>query len=299
MIQIATVGDTQEVVKTGLGKNLPDKLYILHTENERTKKEFDSEIKKAKQEGNEQREHYLKTKQYETNVKLLKKEIEKDFKIDVELKLVHKFESNIVINTILSIISKEKKIQIKNSSGSYLDIVHNSENFAINITGGTKAMVAGAACAAYLSQARMYYVLHPSEARGNDLVRELPVPTKTENTSRGGAQKTTSIILSAIRKFEEPVSPTTLRDDLINSGVKFPFVKRDKKTNTEITELRSFSPQLIAFHTGKLRDANLVEEIEVTRKTKSGKKDRRVKLLALTTSGQYYADYPDILGSIL
>lgn len=37
MIQIATVGDTQVVVKEGLRKTPPEKLYILHTENERTK----------------------------------------------------------------------------------------------------------------------------------------------------------------------------------------------------------------------------------------------------------------------
>lgn len=48
MIQIATVGDTQIVVKEGLRKNPPEKLYILHTENERTKDEFDQAIEKVK-----------------------------------------------------------------------------------------------------------------------------------------------------------------------------------------------------------------------------------------------------------
>ena len=73
MIQIATVGDTQEVVKIGLGKSLPEKLYILHTPNEKSKKELTAELKKSKEEKNESYAKFLKTKQYETNAKSLKK----------------------------------------------------------------------------------------------------------------------------------------------------------------------------------------------------------------------------------
>ena len=34
MIQIALVGETPQVVKEGIRKNVPEKLFILHTKNE-------------------------------------------------------------------------------------------------------------------------------------------------------------------------------------------------------------------------------------------------------------------------
>ncbi len=291
MIQIATVGDTQEVVKIGLGKILPDKLYIIHTPNERTKKELTAELKQAKEDGNENYAKTLKTKQYETNAKSLKKEIENDFKIPVELLSVHKFESNQVINSILSVINKEQKIKRRDK-----------KDFVINITGGTKAMVAGAACAAYLAQARMYYVLHPTEARGKELVRELPVPGRAQNNSKGKDVKTSAIILSKLREFDRPCSNKEFLLYLVETKTKFPFVKKDPKTKMEITELRTFENrgQLLSYHFGKLLDAELIVIIKNLRiNIGSRQRDRRINTIDLTESGRYYADYPEIIGDVL
>ena len=71
MIQIATLGDTQVVVEEGLRKNPPEKLYILYTENERTKSQFDEDLKKAKGKDKDQ----IKTQQYKDNAEKLKKKI--------------------------------------------------------------------------------------------------------------------------------------------------------------------------------------------------------------------------------
>jgi hypothetical protein len=291
MIQIATVGDTHEVVKIGLGKILPDKLYIIHTTNERTKKELTTELKKAKEDGNENYAKLLKIKQYETNAKSLKKEIENDFKIPVELLSVHKFESSQVINSILAVIDKEQKIKRRDK-----------KDFVINITGGTKAMVAGAACAAYLAQTRMYYVLHPTEAKGKELVRELPVPGRAENNSKGKDVKTSAIILSKLREFDRPCSNKEFLEYLVDTKIKFPFVKKDPKTKMEITELRTFEnkAQLLSYHLGKLLNAELIVIVtNIRTNPDSRKKDRRQNTIALTESGKHYADYPDILGDVL
>ena len=45
MIQIALVGETPEVVEEGVRKNVPEKLFILHTKNE-THYKFQNEAKK-------------------------------------------------------------------------------------------------------------------------------------------------------------------------------------------------------------------------------------------------------------
>ena len=285
MIQIATVGDTQEVVKMGLGKILPEKLYILHTANERTKKEFEEAVAEAKKQKNQDYVKFLKTKQYEDNVKSLKKEIQKEFGIPVELKLVHKYESNLVIETILDIIHKEQDNKRRNS-----------KDYVVNITGGTKAMVAGASCGAYLAQARMYYVLHPDEARGKELVRELPVPSRAINTSKGEALKTTGIILSVIRDINRPCSNKFILDKLDDDDIKFPFVKRDSKTGKEITEMREFTPQLLSYHLGKLEEMDLIEIEDGFRDEGKKKKNRKLKTITIKEMGKYYADYPEILG---
>ena len=283
MIQIATVGDTQEVVKNGLGKILPEKLYILHTPNERTKKELDDAIEEAKQQKNNERVKFLKLKQYEDNVKVLKKEIQKDFGIPVELRTVHKFESNQVIKSILDIIHKEQENNKRDS-----------KDYVINITGGTKAMVAGASCAAYLAQARVYYVLHPDEARGKELVRELPLPSRSSNSTRGDSLKTTGLVLSKLRELNVPCTPKFLFEKL--EGVLFPYVTKDEKSGKEITEMRPFTQQLISYHIGKLDEMGLIELTEGYIKKGERKKNRRSKTITLKEMGTYYADYPDLLG---
>jgi len=286
MIQIATVGDTQEVVKIGLGKILPEKLYIIHTPNERTKKELEEDIAKAKKDKNPSFVKFLKSKQYEDNVKNLRKEIIKDFNIEVELLSVHKFESDEVIRAVLSAIDAEQKIKKRDK-----------KDYVVNITGGTKAMVAGAACAAYLAQARMYYVLHPDEAKGKELVRELPVPTRAENTSKGDSTKTTGIVLAKLREIDKDCTAKYLFGELV--GVKFPFVKKDKKTDKEITEMRAFTPQSLNYHLRKLKESELITVEAGFREEGKKRKNGRQNTIILTETGKHYADYPDILGEVL
>ncbi len=287
MIQIATVGDTQEVVKTGLGKILPEKLYIIHTPNERNKKELEDEIAEAKKQKNPKLVKFLKSKQYEDNVKILKKEIQKDFHIPVELLSVHKYESDEVIRAVLSAIDAEQKIKKRDK-----------KDYVINITGGTKAMVAGAACAAYLAQARMYYVLHPDEARGKELVRELPVPSRAENTSKGDSTKTTGIILSKLREINRGCTNKYLLEMLENT--KFPFVTKDKKNlDKEITEMRPIGAQLLSYHLRKLESADLIAIENGFREEGKKRKSGRQNTITLTETGKHYADYPDILGEVL
>ena len=90
MIQIATVGDTQVVVKEGLKKILPEKLYILHTENERSKTQLEEVVAEAKKDKDSDRVRFLQLKQYEENEKKKKKEIQNEFNIKVELRKVGK-----------------------------------------------------------------------------------------------------------------------------------------------------------------------------------------------------------------
>ena len=108
MIQIALVGRTPVVVEHGLRKSVPTKLFILHTENQ-------------------------SDYQYETEANRLKEKIESDTHISVVLQKVGAFDMKGIINTILNIIMKEKD-----------PTSDNNRNFAINITGGTKPMVAAA-----------------------------------------------------------------------------------------------------------------------------------------------------------
>jgi hypothetical protein len=48
MIQIALVGETSIVVEEGIKKNVPEKLFILHTKNESNFK-FEDKAKKLKE----------------------------------------------------------------------------------------------------------------------------------------------------------------------------------------------------------------------------------------------------------
>ena len=166
MIQLALVGKTPIVVEYGLIKSIPAKLYVLHTKDE-------SDYK------------------YEFELNALKTKIESEYNIPVELVRVGAFDMDGIIKTILSIIIQEKKI----------DSTLTKKDFAINITGGTKLMVSAASTSAYLAGAKLYYIMHTGKYRGDTPVKELPLPTRPENDSRGNTSKTTSIILQKIGKL--------------------------------------------------------------------------------------------------
>ena len=299
MIQIATVGDTQIVVKEGLRKNPPEKLYILHTENERTKAEFDEAIEKAKGKGKD----FLKTQQYKDNAEKLRKEIIKEFEIQVELVKVGKYDTYDVIREIQEIISKEKK-KDKKLQG---------KDFAINLTGGTKAMVAGAACSAYLAQTKMYYVLQFHEAKGRELVMELPVPprVKSRNTISGSTESTTSRILSRIWELNPPVSRTKLLESFEKEGMPTEKLKAKKKKDSKTgkykktgdfkkkLEFKAITTSLLNFHLNKLEEAGLIVRIKGIEKTKSGKTDRKSTFIELTEFGHLHAAYPETIGDII
>jgi len=299
MIQIATVGDTQIVVKEGLRKNPPDKLFILHTENERTKSEFDDAIEKAK--GKEK--DFLKTQQYKNNAEKLRKEIVKEFEIQVELVKVGKYDTYDVIREIQGIISKEKRKNIKLQG----------KDFAINLTGGTKAMVAGAACSAYLAQTKMYYVLQYHEAKGKELVIELPVPprVKSRNTISGSTESTTSRILARIWELNPPVSRTKLLESFDKEGMPTEKLKAEKKKDSKSgkykktgkfkkkVEFRPITTTLLNFHLNKLEEAGLIVRIKGIGKTESGKKDRKSTFIDLTEFGHLHAANPEAIGDVI
>src|SRR3989344_4627151 len=107
MIQISLVGLTPVIVEEGLKKAMPDKLYILHTKDE-------SEYK------------------FEKEAKKLKKKIEEQYKVPTTLLKVDAFDMDQIIRTILTTINNERK----------KDQNLTKKDFIINLTGGTKLMVA-------------------------------------------------------------------------------------------------------------------------------------------------------------
>lgn len=250
MIQLALVGLTPIVVEEGLRKSIPDKLYIIHTKNESNYK-------------------------FETEAKKLKTKIESQHKIPTILVKVDAFDMDEIIHTILITINKERK---KNPNLTKKD-------FAINLTGGTKLMVAAAATAAYLAGARVYYVMESSKYRGEDLVKELPMPVRPEDDNRGNTSRTTAIILEKIKKLGKCTNQILLDE-----------VRKDRRLKKN---------QRIQYHLKKLVENNLISITagweKRTRNPKTGKPDvdYKKRTIQLTPSGEYYADFPGLMGSIV
>ena len=247
MIQLATLGLTPIVVEEGLKKSIPEKLYIIHTKDE-ANYNFEKEAKK------------------------LKNKIEDLYKVPTILLKVDAFDMDKIIKSILNIIQKEKKPNLT------------KKDFAINITGGTKLMVAAATTAAYLSGARVYYVMEASKHRGEDLVKELPMPVRPEDDNLGNTSKTTAIILQKIKKLGKCTNAMLLDE-----------VRRDRRLKKN---------QRIEYSLNKLEENNLISITlgwEKISKTKTGKPmfDRKKRTIQLTSSGEYYADFPGLLGSIV
>jgi len=250
MIQLALVGLTPIVVEEGLRKSIPDKLYIIHTKNESNYK-------------------------FETEAKKLKTKIESQHKIPTILVKVDAFDMDEIIHTILITINKERK---KNPNLTKKD-------FAINLTGGTKLMVSAAATAAYLAGARVYYVMESSKYRGEDLVKELPMPVRPEDDNRGNTSRTTAIILEKIKKLGKCTNQILLDE-----------VRKDRRLKKN---------QRIQYHLKKLIENNLISITagweKRTRNPKTGKPDvdYKKRTIQLTPSGEYYADFPGLMGSIV
>lgn len=262
MIQIATLGLTPVVVEIGLQKIHPNKLYLIHTENVKG-----GTIKE----------------QVEDQAKKLKKNIEKNFRIEVNLRKVDKFDTSAVIYSILDIIKKERD----------QDSNLNSKDFVINITGGTKAMVAGAACAAYLAQTKMYYVLDPNESKGKEPVIELPVPTRAVDDHKGNTTKTTSIILQKILEFS-PTNNKHLLEKLANEKIE---VIRPRMEGKKSKVYKKINGQLLSYHLKKLEDAGCITKKRGWQK--GNKKDDKLNTIEITETGRFYAYYPDVIGEVV
>jgi hypothetical protein len=155
------------------------------------------------------------------------------------------------------------------------------KDFAINITGGTKLMVSAASTAAYLAGAKLYYVMEATKYRGDDPVKELPLPIRPENDNRGNTSKTTAIVLEKIKKLKK-----------CNNMMLLEEVQRDKRVKKN---------QRIQYHLDKLRERNLITIIQGWEYIKSGKSkiDYKKRTIQLTMTGQYYAEFPDLIGDLI
>jgi Family of unknown function (DUF6293) len=246
LIQIALLGKTPIVVEHGLRKSIPSKLYILHTEDQ-------------------------SDYQYEYEANKLKEKIASQYNIPVELLKVGAFDMEGTIKAILGIIIKARQ----------LDPHLAKKDFAINITGGTKLMVSAASTAAYLAGSRLYYVMESTRYRGEDPVKELPLPARPENDNKGKTSKTTAIILQKIQKLGR-----------CNHLMLTEEVRKDKRLKKN---------QRIQYHLDKLREREIITITLGWEYVRSGKSkiDYKKKTIQLSATGQYYAEYPELIGDII
>ena len=146
-------------------------------------------------------------------------------------------------------------------------------------------MVAAASTASYIAGSRLYYVLLPEQARGKDLVLELPVPSIPRNDSRGNTTKTTSIVLEFIGKLGKTNNSLLLHK------------LQDSRKITKLT------PQKLHYHLQKL-EANKLITIKrgwvhgTDRRTGQPRINRTLTTIELTVQGEYYAEFPDLVGNI-
>lgn len=245
LIQLALLGRTPIVVEYGLRKSIPTKLFILHTENQ-------------------------PDYQYEIKANELKQKIVTEYNIPVELLRVGAFDMHDVIHTILTTIINERK----------LDPTLSKKDIVINITGGTKLMVSAASTAAYLAGSKLYYVMESTRYRGDDPVKELPLPLRPENDNKGKTSKTTAIVLEKIKKLGK-----------CNNMMLLEQVQKDRRVKKN---------QRIQYHLDKLRDRDLISIKQGWSYIRNGKTktDYKKRTLQLTPTGQYYAEYPDLIGDI-
>lgn len=250
MIQIALVGRTPVVVEEGLRKSIPEKLYLIHTKDQHDYK-------------------------FETEAKKLKKKIEEQYRIPVTLIRVDPFDMDENIKAVLTIVSNER-----NSKQSLIN-----KDISINVTGGTKLMVAAASTAAYLAGCKVYYVMDPSKYRGENLVKELPMPIRPENNDKGNTTGTTAIIIGIIKKLGKCTNNRLLEE-----------ARNHHRLNKK---------QRIEYHLKKLEQYNLITISLGWKTTKinpyNGQYiiDNRKRTIELTPSGQYYAQFPGLMGSII
>jgi len=146
-------------------------------------------------------------------------------------------------------------------------------------------MVAAAATAAYLAGARVYYVMEPSKYRGEDVVKELPMPIRPENDNLGNTSRTTAIILEKIKKLKKCTNHMLLEE-----------VRKDPRLKKN---------QRIEYHLRKLAENNLItisagwEKKKLNPKTGMPQMDFKRRTIQQTPLGEYYAEFPGLMGSLM
>jgi len=258
MIQIATFGSTPIVVTRGLEWKVPEKLYLLYT-------------------GGKHKAEDGKLHVYPKEAKEFIKNAEERFKLKGELVLVDAFDINSVMHSILKIISDERKQNPKITL----------DDFVVNLTGGTKPMVAAAATAVYIANVKAIYVHDEKYTKNQEIVKILPVPKRPINDDKGNTSKTTSIVLEKINQMGK-CTHNMLRDKVRED-------RRIKKKNQRIEHsLKVLSDrQLISIEKGWI-----ASNAKRNPYTGEYKKDTRQVTIQLTETGKYFAQFPDLVGNL-
>ena len=260
MIQIALFGKYYDIViRKGVEWKVPDKLHLLYTDMK-----YIDENKKEK--------HFSK------QAKKFGTEMENEFQLKVKLHKVDGFDINNVLTTILEILSDEKK------SNSPVEAY-------VNITDGTKPMAAAATTAVYISKGIMdvdaIYLNDTRFSKNKEIVTVLPIPKRPVNDAKGNTSKTTSIVLEKIKKLEK-CTHQMLRDEVRKD-------RRIKNKNQRIEHsLKILSNRdLISVESGWIAPGAKKDPY-------SGKykKDTRSVTIQLTKQGEYYANFPDLVGNL-
>jgi hypothetical protein len=260
MIQIALFGKYYDIViRKGVEWKVPDKLHLLYTDMK-----YIDENKKEK--------HFSK------QAKKFGTEIENEFQLKVKLHKVDGFDINNVLTTILEILSDEKK------SNSPVEAY-------VNITDGTKPMAAAATTAVYISKGIMdvdaIYLNDTRFSKNKEIVTILPIPKRPVNDAKGNTSKTTSIVLEKIKKLKK-CTHQMLRDEVRKD-------RRIKNKNQRIEHSLKIlsSRDLISVEQGWVAPG-------ATKDPYSGKykKDTRSVTIQLTKQGEYYANFPDLVGNL-
>lgn len=258
MIQIATFGSTPIVVTKGLEWKVPEKLFLLYTE--------------GKHRGDDGKVH-----DYPKEAKEFVKDAEKQFNLKGEFVLVNAFDINSVMHSILKIISDERKQNPK------LKL----DDFVVNLTGGTKPMVAAAATAVYIANVKAIYIHDEKYTKNQETVKILPIPKRPINDDKGNTSKTTSIVLEKIKQLGK-CTHKMLRDKVRED-------RRIRKKNQRIEHSLKIltDRQLITIEKGWV-----APNAKRSPYTGEYQKDTRHVTIQLTETGKYFADFPDLVGNL-
>lgn len=258
MIQIATFGSTPIVITKGLEWKVPEKLYVLHTSGKH----------KSEEDG--------KVHDYPREAKRFSKSAEKRFNLKTKLVLVDAFDINSVLHAILKIINEEKtknKIPLN--------------NIIVNLTGGTKPMIAAAATAVYIANVKAIYVKDEKYTKNEEIVKVLPIPKRPINDDKGNTSKTTSIVLEKIKDLGK-CTHQMLRDEVRKDRR---ITKKNQRIEHSLKNL--LEKQLISIEKGWVSPKSKRNPF-----TGELKKDTRKVTIHLTETGKYFAEFPDLVGNL-